>query len=256
MLVGRSASVAALCRDLRINRTQFNRYLDGTSFPRPDVLARITHHFNLDARILTTPIDQLDAEAGLSALLANVAPSFARLASGFDHNRMPDGLYRVTLPKLTDPRFVSNQLIQLRTVIPGTVVADWSLPAYYARLTGAELDWSSRRASGIVLQHIDGVSFYFSHPASRIIRKMYFSYGFQGASHIHTGVVTSTTQGTAGALPAFPAVLHQVPRQFADHMAARRSCGFRPREQACETFIEHARNTGFLPRQWSERAAG
>lgn len=220
------------------------------------MLARITHHFNLDARILTTPIDQLDAEAGLSALLANVAPSFSHLASGFDHDRMPDGLYKVTLPKLTDPLVVTTNLIQLRSVAPGTVVADWALPEYYARLTGANLDWFSRRASGIVLQHIDGVSFYFSHPASRIIRKMYFSYGFEGASHIHTGVVTSTSQAATGALPAFPAIIEHIPRHFSDHMAARRACGYRPREQASEAFVEHARNTGFLPRHGFSRAAG
>src|SRR5680860_341270 len=45
-------SVAGLCRDLGINRTQFNRYLTGESFPRPDVLHRICQFFGTDARIL------------------------------------------------------------------------------------------------------------------------------------------------------------------------------------------------------------
>jgi transcriptional regulator with XRE-family HTH domain len=39
------ASVSALCRELGINRTQFNRYLSGESFPRPDILQRICAYF-------------------------------------------------------------------------------------------------------------------------------------------------------------------------------------------------------------------
>ena len=47
-----AVSISALCRDLGINRTQFNRYLAGESFPRPDVLHRICSFFDVDARIL------------------------------------------------------------------------------------------------------------------------------------------------------------------------------------------------------------
>jgi len=31
-------SISAVTRDLGINRTQFNRYMSGESFPRPDIL--------------------------------------------------------------------------------------------------------------------------------------------------------------------------------------------------------------------------
>lgn len=51
-------SVSAMCRELGINRTQFNRYLAGESFPRPDVLDRICRFFDVDARILLEPLDQ------------------------------------------------------------------------------------------------------------------------------------------------------------------------------------------------------
>jgi len=49
-------SIAALCRKLGINRTQFNRYLSGESFPRPDVLHKICRFFDVDARILLEPV--------------------------------------------------------------------------------------------------------------------------------------------------------------------------------------------------------
>ncbi|EEE38872.1 transcriptional regulator, XRE family [Rhodobacteraceae bacterium KLH11] len=53
-------SVSELCRQLGINRTQFNRYLAGESFPRPDVLDRICRFFDVDARILLKPLDEIE----------------------------------------------------------------------------------------------------------------------------------------------------------------------------------------------------
>jgi transcriptional regulator with XRE-family HTH domain len=50
----RYASISDLSRRLDINRTQFNRYLSGESFPRPDVLDKICEFFGVDARILHT----------------------------------------------------------------------------------------------------------------------------------------------------------------------------------------------------------
>ena len=51
-------SVSELSRQLGINRTQFNRYLAGESFPRPDVLARICGFFKVDARMLLEPVEK------------------------------------------------------------------------------------------------------------------------------------------------------------------------------------------------------
>lgn len=59
----RGDSVAQTCRDLGINRTQFNRYKGGESHPRPDVLWRICEFFDVDARVLHYPLEQLEAEA-------------------------------------------------------------------------------------------------------------------------------------------------------------------------------------------------
>jgi len=39
-LMGASPNVSALCRKLSLNRSQFNRYLAGESFPRPDILQK------------------------------------------------------------------------------------------------------------------------------------------------------------------------------------------------------------------------
>ena len=45
ILCQKHSSISSICRDLGINRTQFNRYLSGESFPRPDVLHKICIFF-------------------------------------------------------------------------------------------------------------------------------------------------------------------------------------------------------------------
>ncbi len=52
-------SVSKVCRQLEINRAQFNRYLNGESYPRPDMLARICDFFETDARILIKPLEDI-----------------------------------------------------------------------------------------------------------------------------------------------------------------------------------------------------
>ncbi|WP_298847683.1 helix-turn-helix transcriptional regulator [uncultured Ruegeria sp.] len=60
-LARRYRSISALCRQLGVNRTQFNRYLSGESVPRPDVLDRICRFFDVDARILLKPLDEIES---------------------------------------------------------------------------------------------------------------------------------------------------------------------------------------------------
>ncbi|PIE09023.1 MAG: hypothetical protein CSA73_00695 [Rhodobacterales bacterium] len=52
-------SVSELCRELGINRTQFNRYLSGQASPRPEVLQRICQYFGVDARVLLEPLERI-----------------------------------------------------------------------------------------------------------------------------------------------------------------------------------------------------
>src|SRR5699024_7323279 len=50
-LVRSRGSISELARELDLNRTQMNRFLNSASFPRPDVLQRICTVFGVDARV-------------------------------------------------------------------------------------------------------------------------------------------------------------------------------------------------------------
>ncbi len=107
-------SVASLCRDLEINRTQFNRYLSGESFPRPDVLHRICNFFGVDARILLEPAADLSTDG--NGLLAHpfLAPSFGS-STHVPADDFPTGFYKFTRRSFTDDsRFVQGMVFVFR----------------------------------------------------------------------------------------------------------------------------------------------
>jgi transcriptional regulator with XRE-family HTH domain len=90
-LVKSERSVAEFSRSLGLNRTQVMRYLDGTAFPRPDVLAAICGHFGVDARILTEPLAVIRAAVLPSG--AALDPFLAEIFGPVTPEVLPDGLY-------------------------------------------------------------------------------------------------------------------------------------------------------------------
>ncbi|WP_226688333.1 MULTISPECIES: helix-turn-helix domain-containing protein [Ruegeria] len=114
-------SVSELCRQLGVNRTQFNRYLGGESFPRPDVLDRICRFFEVDARILLRPLDEIDRSPTHPA--ASALTDF--LGSGpttLTENLFPAGFYYATETELDDPKPSRHRLIHARRLPQCTLV--------------------------------------------------------------------------------------------------------------------------------------
>ena len=89
-----SPSISALCRELGINRTQFNRYRAGESFPRPDVLYRICRYFKVDARILLEPVEMVAAAANGPFLHPEVREYLPHKGPEQLEVKLPDGLFR------------------------------------------------------------------------------------------------------------------------------------------------------------------
>lgn len=95
-------SIAGLCRELGINRTQYNRYLSGESFPRPDVLHRICAFFGKDARILLEPVDTIPD--GNSELLNHPAirDFMGKNSTNVPEDVVPSGIYRFSRRSFVD----------------------------------------------------------------------------------------------------------------------------------------------------------
>ncbi len=152
----KASSISALCRDLGINRTQFNRYLAGESFPRPDVLHRICRFFNVDARILLEPVDQI--EDNRQGLLHH--PYIADFIGGglerhIPEDEFPSGFYRFTRAAFTDAdRYIvglvkisrRDNLTVLRGYEPKEALAMLDLPT----------DPTTREFRGVAMPQAEG----------------------------------------------------------------------------------------------------
>ncbi|MEL7013480.1 MAG: helix-turn-helix transcriptional regulator [Pseudomonadota bacterium] len=94
LLTRRFKSVSEVCRELGVNRTQFNRYLSGESFPRPDVLQRICSFFEVDARILLEPLGALQHGYGDLINHPMLEGFFGRTTVDVSEDLFPSGFYR------------------------------------------------------------------------------------------------------------------------------------------------------------------
>ncbi|WP_237212472.1 helix-turn-helix domain-containing protein [Ruegeria lacuscaerulensis] len=115
------SSISELCRQLGINRTQFNRYLGGESFPRPDVLDRICRFFEVDARILLRPLDEIERAPTHPA--ASALTDF--LGSGpttLTENLFPAGFYYATETELDEQQPSRHRLFHARRLPQCTLV--------------------------------------------------------------------------------------------------------------------------------------
>jgi transcriptional regulator with XRE-family HTH domain len=156
-LAQREKSISALCRNLGINRTQFNRYLSCDSFPRPDILHRICEYFGVDARILLEPLSTIGDSNGGPLNHEAVAAYLGASTAPVPEDAFPDGFYRFVRRSFSnDALFVQGLIYVFR--------ADGHcfLRGYEARQAmlnqGLPTDGATREFRGAILPQEDGVT--------------------------------------------------------------------------------------------------
>lgn len=143
-LASRYPSVSELCRQLGINRTQFNRYLAGESFPRPDVLDRICRFFNVDARILLKPLDEISTPRGYSAGAA-LAQFLGSGPTALTEAEFPNGFYHAVETAQSESEAAIHSLYYAYRVQQCTL-----LRSYLSRAKGPALLPGDREIRGFV----------------------------------------------------------------------------------------------------------
>ncbi len=156
-LARNAASISALCRELGINRTQFNRYLAGESFPRPDVLHRICAYFDVDARILLEPVEQISEPAPGLLRHPAVEHFLGNSASPVPETDFPSGFYRFTRRSfLNTNQFLKGLVFVFRqddhTFLRGFEAREAMIQQ------GLPVDPATREFRGAVLRQEDGVA--------------------------------------------------------------------------------------------------
>ena len=157
-LCAQGPSVSAICRKIGINRTQFNRYLTGDSFPRPDVLERICLHFNVDARILLRPLDQITPSPPNPLAHPALLPWLGDGLLAVPHSLLPDGFYRFSRQSFLEPAQYLRGLVHVQRTHGFTLLRGFE-PRKALRQQGFSSHSRTREYRGIALHQEDGVSF-------------------------------------------------------------------------------------------------
>lgn len=221
-LVTRAPSISHVCRELDINRSQFNRYLSGEANPRPDILQRICAYFDCDARILLSPLAVVEAQDRAAWPYGDDSDPFDALTRDFDHTRMPDGLYRFLLPNMVNPGTLVVDMIRLFTSEHGVKGVHWSVPKLYAESIGLEPGWRHRKMTGYAYQHIDGVSLLMANPHSRLLMMCFVTQGYRGVPTIYTGYSAMTLSKGPMQTQVQPLLITRMPPNCATVLKWRR----------------------------------
>jgi transcriptional regulator with XRE-family HTH domain len=114
ILVEQERSVSEAARNLRISRSQLNRFLSGETYPRPDVLQRICQHFKTDARILTNDLADL-TQAGAQLANPDLMPGLFEGLEPVQASVLPDGIYAEWMVSTVQMGMVEMRLIRIFT---------------------------------------------------------------------------------------------------------------------------------------------
>ena len=220
------ASIAGLCRELEINRTQFNRYLSGESFPRPDILHRIAKFFDCDARILLEPVDQIERPSlGLFRHPA-LKGFFSTNITQVSEQVFPSGFYRFSRPSFVDPHKFTRALVLVWREDDFTFVRGLEAKDAFIQ-QGLPWDAKSREYRGTVLKQDEGVVLLSSRKSAAAT-----SYGFLNKvsssfqNNLWVGYATRTVAESIEGNRAVRMVFEHLGRDTSQILTAARQAGF------------------------------
>lgn len=224
ILANRYPSVSQLCRELGINRTQFNRYLSGESFPRPDVLHRICTFFDVDARILLEPIGDETQDRGVlnHPLIGDyVGTGMADIPQDV----FPDGFYRFSRLSFTESDLIITGLVYVFRKDKHTFIRGYEAKEAM-RQQGLPTDPQTREFRGVILPQEDGIGALVSHKKTMATSFNYLSRVASFQNHYWIGYATRTVRETVTGCRAARLVYEHLGKDGKAVREAARSVGF------------------------------
>ncbi len=217
-------SISALARELGINRTQFNRYLSGESFPRPDVLSRICDFFKVDARVLLEPVDQIARGDG-----AVNHPFLQEFMGGapqsVTESDFPSGFYHFSRRSfMRDTDFVRG-LVHVHREGKSTFVRGYE-PKMAMAIQGIPPSPPSREFRGFVMKMDDGVTLTITRRNGLTASFNYLNRVSSFENNFWVGYVARTVRENSASTRITRMVFEHIPSNFARVMQVARGTGF------------------------------
>ena len=217
-------SVSELSRQLGINRTQFNRYLSGESFPRPDVLARICKFFDVDARVLLEPVGSIGTDN--NPLGGDFLGSYLGSSVGeIPEATFPSGFYRFSRRSFIDPNQYVIGLVRVWREEGATLVR--GLEARSAmEAQGLPTHREAREFRGLIMQQEDGISALMSRKGALTVSFNYLMRVTSFENNYWVGYAARTMRELPGAERVVRMVYEYVGKEFAQIKKAAQSAGY------------------------------
>lgn len=206
--------ISAICAEIGINRTQFNRYLAGDAFPRPDILARICTHFEVDARILLEPLEDLRRAMPDRFMTEMRDKLLIGPSRAVDPAVLPDGMYRFWRSSFMFSGKIVTNLALIRTTDDVTM-----FKGFEENILAKQENPQARRFPrvpyfGLVRQHRDGVSVYCQDRQSQS-NISFFEFGLEGNMRFYPGFSLLLRRRIDGMNRITSAVLERLPKDAA-----------------------------------------
>lgn len=222
-------SISDLSRQLGINRTQFNRYLAGESFPRPDILSRICTFFGVDARVLLEPVNQIGS--GADPISNPFLGDYVGVgAADITEDTFPSGFYRFSRRSFTNQSVFIVSVVRVHRDGTNTFMRGYESKSAM-RIQNLPMAPGSREFRGIVMQQEDGIVIIVSRKNSMTCSFNYLGRAASFENNYWVGYVTRTVPETAHGLRATRLVYEYLGPQAKDAMAASRQSGFHTTEE-------------------------
>lgn len=217
-------SISELSRQLGINRTQFNRYLSGESFPRPDVLDRICTFFKVDARILLEPVTNFENKRQI--LNGQILDQFlGQGVSSLSEQSFPSGIYRFSRRSFIKE---NQYLIGLTYVFrsDGVTYVKGFEPKEAMRHQGLDSDPRTREFRGYVTRQDDGVALIIARRGAMTCSFNYLARVASLENNFWVGYIARTVREVNGGTRATRMVYEHLGGKFSDILNAARGSGF------------------------------
>lgn len=218
------SSVSALARDLGINRTQFNRYLSGESFPRPDVLARICDFFSVDARILLEPADRITPGSGpiSSEFLHDfMGPTIQPVSE----ESLPSGFYQFARRSFVRSDQFVRGLVLIKRDGTNTFLRGFE-PKVAMAMQGIPADARAREYRGFIMQIEDGFAATVARRNGMTASFNYLSRVTSFQNNFWVGYVARTVRENSASMRMTRLVYEHIGQNAEQVLSCARKAGF------------------------------
>ncbi|WP_299962188.1 helix-turn-helix transcriptional regulator [uncultured Roseobacter sp.] len=217
-------SVSALARDLGINRTQYNRYLSGESFPRPDVLARICDFFSVDARVLLESVDDIRAgnDPAASAYMSEFMGTGVQVVS---EEALPSGFYQFARRSFVNNDEYARGVVLIKRQGENTFLRGFE-PKIAMAMQGIPADAKAREYRGFVMNIEDGFAVTVARRNAMTASFNYLSRVTSFQNNFWVGYVARTVRENSASVRMTRLVYEYIGTEIARILPLARRSGF------------------------------